>query len=88
MSNARIEALMPLVGSSKLARRRRALRLAQLARLIAWFRREVRIRHTINELAALDGRQLADIGVSRGSIEFVARHGRETAALPGRDRSR
>lgn len=67
MSNTRIETLMPLVGSRKLARRRQALWLAQLGRLIAWFRREVRIRRAINELAALDDRQLADIGMSRGA---------------------
>jgi len=71
---------MPFVGSSKLARRRQAIRLAQLERLIAWFRREARVRQAISALAALDDRQLADIGVSRTSIEFVARHGRDTAS--------
>jgi uncharacterized protein YjiS (DUF1127 family) len=44
--------------------------------LILWIAHERRIRRGINELAALDDRMLSDIGVSRGAIEHVARHGR------------
>jgi len=80
MSNTRMEALMRLVSGSKLARRQQAARLAQLGRLIAWLRREVRVRQTITALAALDDRQLADTGVGRGRVEFAARHGRDPAS--------
>ena len=78
MSDTHVHDLMT-IGNGQLARRWQGLRLAELGSLIAWFRREVEIRQATNELAALDDRQLADIGVSRGRIDFMARYGRETA---------
>ena len=41
------------------------------------FRRWRRYRRTVNELSALSTRELNDLGIGRGDIEFVAR-GRRT----------
>lgn len=50
------------------------------ARPIARMQSRRRTRRAIEELTALDNRMLADIGISRGEIEYAARFGR----LPGR----
>jgi len=53
---------------------------AALANLIkrwgARIKNERRVRDAMNELAALDDRMLADIGLSREDVEHVVRHGR------------
>ena len=51
-----------------------------LARPIARMQSRRRTRRAIEELMALDNRMLADIGISRGEIEYAASFGR----LPGR----
>jgi uncharacterized protein YjiS (DUF1127 family) len=46
--------------------------------------REIRARHDAHWLAALDDRGLSDIGLTRGGIDHVVRHGRRPpAAQPG-----
>lgn len=61
-----------------LARRRGPYR--QLASITAWLGRalaaELTIRRSIRELAAMPERGLQDLGLSRGEIERVTRHGR------------
>jgi uncharacterized protein YjiS (DUF1127 family) len=47
-----------------------------IERLIAWIRREYRIRRGINELRSLDDYMLSDIGLTRDAIEHAARYGR------------
>ena len=42
------------------------------------------LRNAIRELHQLDDRALADIGITRGEIEFAVRHGRPHAAKPVR----
>ena len=37
-----------------------------------------RVRHTRNELASLSNRELADLGISRADIPFIARRARRT----------
>jgi uncharacterized protein YjiS (DUF1127 family) len=67
-------------GSRGTAGRRQIARAQALRRLIAWFRKERRVRHGIDEMMALDDRLLDDIGLTRGSIEHAARYG--TSARP------
>lgn len=50
----------------------------------AWLVREVQARRDANLLASLDERGLADVGLSRGSVDFAVRHGRP---LSGPDRA-
>jgi uncharacterized protein YjiS (DUF1127 family) len=64
-----------LAGSRGPIGRRQATWAPVLRRLIAWFRNERRIRRGIDELRALDDRMLADIGLTRATIEHAARHG-------------
>ena len=47
-----------------------------IKRWIAWICNEMRIRHGINELMALDDGVLSDMGLNRGNIEHAARYGR------------
>jgi uncharacterized protein YjiS (DUF1127 family) len=50
-----------------------------IRQLIVWTRSERRIRGGIDELRALDDHLLADLGLNRGHIEYVAyasRYGR------------
>jgi uncharacterized protein YjiS (DUF1127 family) len=37
---------------------------------------ELRLRRDLDDLMSLDDRILADIGLSRGEIDYVVRHGR------------
>ena len=53
-------------------------------RRIARIRSERRIRRDIDALMVLDGRMLADIGLSRGDVECAARYGQ----LPARANDR
>ena len=58
-----------------------------LRRSIAGIRNTVRIRRDTSVLLRLDDRMLADIGLSRGEIEYAVRHGRRPAESPaGADR--
>jgi uncharacterized protein YjiS (DUF1127 family) len=43
-----------------------------IAKLIRWFRTWTRYRRGLRELAQLDDRELADIGISRSEIPDVA----------------
>jgi uncharacterized protein YjiS (DUF1127 family) len=47
-----------------------------IERSVARIRSEHRIRRGVDELKACDDRMLADIGLTRGDIEYAARHGR------------
>jgi uncharacterized protein YjiS (DUF1127 family) len=44
-------------------------------RRIAQIRSNLQVRRRINALLALDDRMLADIGLTRGAVEYAARHG-------------
>ena len=44
------------------------------AKLIRWFRAWTRYRQSLRELAQLDDRELADIGISRSEIQDIAWH--------------
>ena len=44
------------------------------AKLIRWFRAWTRYRQSLRELAQLDDRELADIGISRSEIPDIAWH--------------
>ena len=46
-------------------------------RLIAAIRRDLQAQQATRELAAMDDRMLADIGLTRADIPRVARRGRE-----------
>lgn len=48
--------------------------VASIIRLIAWIRKEGKIRHDIDHLVALDDRLLSDISLSRGNVEHVLRY--------------
>jgi uncharacterized protein YjiS (DUF1127 family) len=43
----------------------------------------LRLRQATQVLCALDDRQLADIGLTRGAAEFAAGSGRSTGCSPG-----
>jgi uncharacterized protein YjiS (DUF1127 family) len=43
-------------------------------KLIRWFRAWTRYRQSLRELAQLDDRELADIGISRSEIPDIAWH--------------
>ena len=51
-----------------------------LKRLADWIGAEWRLRRSIETLRSSDDRMLADIGLTRGSIEYAVRYGR----LPSR----
>jgi uncharacterized protein YjiS (DUF1127 family) len=53
----------------------KALHLA--TRIFAWIAEERRIRRAESALAGLSDATLRDIGIERGDISQVARHGRE-----------
>src|SRR3954447_22515593 len=42
-------------------------------RIVHWFTEQRRYHRTLNELSALTDRELDDIGLNRGDIEWVAR---------------
>jgi uncharacterized protein YjiS (DUF1127 family) len=50
--------------------------LQLVSKAIAWFGEQRRIRRTIATLSDLNDATLRDIGIERGDIERVARHGR------------
>jgi uncharacterized protein YjiS (DUF1127 family) len=50
--------------------------LKAVRQLVAWILSERRIRSGIAELRTFDDHLLADIGLTRGHIEYAARHGR------------
>jgi uncharacterized protein YjiS (DUF1127 family) len=60
-------------GSAKLWR---ALLAKSIKRTIVWNRSTRRMRRAIEELVALDDRMLADIGLSRGDVQYAEWHGR------------
>ena len=43
-----------------------------IAKLIRWFQAWTRYRRSLRELAQLDDRELADIGISRSEISDIA----------------
>src|SRR5262245_34665551 len=49
--------------------------IARLCQGFLWLAAESRRRRAIRELQALDSRALADIGITRGEIEFAVRNG-------------
>jgi uncharacterized protein (DUF924 family)/uncharacterized protein YjiS (DUF1127 family) len=49
--------------------------IVRLCRGFLWLAAESRRRRAIRELQAFDGRALADIGITRGEIEFAVRNG-------------
>jgi uncharacterized protein YjiS (DUF1127 family) len=55
---------------------RRAVLASSIGRWIARIRSERRIRRGSDELMACDDRMLADVGVRRADIGYVARYGR------------
>lgn len=44
-----------------------------LGRMSGWLAEQRRYRRTVAELSTLSDRELADIGITRGDVEFVAR---------------
>ncbi|MEZ0300953.1 MAG: DUF1127 domain-containing protein [Hyphomicrobiaceae bacterium] len=52
----------------------KALQLA--SKTIAWLAEQRRVRRTVATLSSLSDATLRDIGIERGNIERVARHGR------------
>ena len=52
-------------------------KVLQLAsKTIAWLAEQRRVRRTVATLSSLSDATLRDIGIERGNIERVARHGR------------
>ncbi len=50
-----------------------------LQRLASWFAEQRRYRRTLAELSTLTDRELDDIGLTRGDLEFVARRSARAA---------
>jgi uncharacterized protein YjiS (DUF1127 family) len=67
-------------------RRWSALLLKSTKRRIAQFRENRRIRRDLPILLALDDRTLADIGLRRGDLPYVARYGRAASDTSAGDR--
>lgn len=68
--------------AGRIAGRPQAGPATSIRRLLAGIRSAWRTRRSIDELMALDDHELADIGLTRGAVEYAVRHGR----LPSRDR--
>lgn len=49
------------------------------ARLVAWVARRAVYTQTYNELSALNNRELADLGISRSEIKYIAREAADQA---------
>lgn len=45
--------------------------------LSRWFKKEMEYRRTVNDLSLLTNRDLADLGINRCDIEFIARSASE-----------
>ena len=75
MSNGTIETLASSTsrpdGDSRHAMSVRSIKL-----WIAWIRQQRRTRRSADQLHALDDHMLADIGLNRADIDYVARYGR------------
>jgi uncharacterized protein YjiS (DUF1127 family) len=50
--------------------------LQLVSKAVAWFAEQRRVRRTVATLSNLSDATLRDIGIERGNIERVARHGR------------
>ena len=59
-----------------------------VGRLLSLIAEEIRIHHSMRQLASLDDAMLRDIGIDRGAVEDAVRHGRDaldgTTARPSR----
>lgn len=47
--------------------------LALFGIVLRWYKKEMEYRRTVYDLQNLTNRDLADLGISRSNIEFVAR---------------
>ncbi len=66
-------------GTERAARGTRSGGDSLLQRLASWFAEQRRYRRTLAELSTLTDRELDDIGVDRGDLEFVARRSARAA---------
>jgi uncharacterized protein YjiS (DUF1127 family) len=76
MSSSTIEA--PLARSAGLNSKSWLAALVAIKRGIAWIEVRRQQRRAMKELMALDDRLLADIGLRRGQIEYMAQYGHLT----------
>jgi uncharacterized protein YjiS (DUF1127 family) len=83
MSSFTIESRTARVAAPAVGSWRNVL-VKSIGRGFAWIASRRRMRHDIDALMALDDRMLADIGLGRGDVEYVARYGR----LPDRPEDR
>jgi uncharacterized protein YjiS (DUF1127 family) len=75
MSNSSVES-QALLNDRRATEPWRAALADSIKRWVAGIKNERRVRGAVNELAALDDRMLADIGLTRDDVTYAARHGR------------
>jgi uncharacterized protein YjiS (DUF1127 family) len=76
---ATLASSLPAGGAGLAARRGGTSGGSLLQRLSGWFAEQRRYRRTLAELSTLTDRELDDIGLTRGDLEFVARRSARAA---------
>ena len=74
-----------LIHCQESALERQGRKIGWLARLLRRWRNMIETRRALRLLSATDDRMLKDMGISRGDVDLLVRHGRPRAKSSERD---
>ena len=81
MNSSSIATALSLASGHRYAAGAKALLVNPVRWLASWISSELARRHGAAQLRAMDDRHLADIGLTRGEIEYVVRYGKRPGSL-------